>query len=155
MESGRLRPTLNPGIRAAPTDGGFGVRAANPQVEVFQATVLAASAYSPPSSNADEESYVEKRVALFGTPGKVSSANSPWSGRASLGRKAPFIRGLCRWNPPAFSPVRILNRQEYAHPSALDVSRSAAPEHRRYPPIARIGKFRQGSKADDPCLHKE
>jgi hypothetical protein len=62
-------------------------------------------------------------LALDGTPGNVSSANSPWSERTSIGRKSLLFWDLCRWNPPVSCNLRPVNRVGNAHPAFRDVSR--------------------------------
>jgi hypothetical protein len=66
-------------------------------------------------------------LALIGTPGKVSSANSPSPERTPLGCKPPIFGTLCRWITPVPSTGRPMNRDEYAHSSARDVTRGRAP----------------------------
>jgi hypothetical protein len=66
-------------------------------------------------------------LRLNGTPGNVSSANSPGSERTSLGRKSPIFWALCRWNPHVSCNLRPVDRVGNAHPACGDVSRGEPP----------------------------
>ena len=87
-------------------------------------------------------------LALSGTPGKVPSANSPWSERTTLRRKSRIFIVLSRLHLHVTSTQRPINQDPYGHSYASDVSYSAPPGNDAVPRervhwhILETGRFR-------------